>query len=296
MPKLLLLIVGCACWAAAVATPALAGDANSVPPTVTLYAAGPEDLVGPRSEALVWFSTEGPDPKPGAEYMKGSKVKFSCSLDGRPIRCPSEHLEAVEIEGFSLRDEGRGGRILSSPFDGRVPIPRNLSPGPHTVTVVATDEDGTDPSPPSATVTFDSVPPSAPLLEDRPPPRSRQHKPVFRFSASDDVRLVRKWENNFTVSLRRLYPSPFLYRKGAVAGSFEWGLTECPTLLLCSARAAAYYSGWGNGVSFGIRERLPAGLYEFRGRSRDAVGNKSPLTTYRFRILPGPPKALPQTT
>jgi hypothetical protein len=126
------------------------------------------------------------------------------------------------------------------------------------------------------------------VLEDRPPPRSRQHKPVFRFSASDDVRLVRAGESIFAVKLRRLRPSPFVYEEDGNDGSFHWSLLECPTLLSCSARAVAYYFGWGNGVSLGIRERLPAGLYEFKGRSRDAVGNKSPLTTYRFRILPGP--------
>ena len=285
MPKLLLLLAGCACWAALTAAPALAGDANSVPPTVTLLPAGPEELVGPRSEALVYFSTEALEPKPGAEYKEGSKVAFSCRLDGRPIRCPADFLEV----------RGRG-RILPGPFDGRVPIPPNLSQGAHTVTVVATDEDGTDPDPPSATVTFDPAPPTAPVLEDRPPPRSRQHKPVFRFSASDDVRLVSAGESIFAVKLHRLRPSPFVYEEDSNDGSFHWGQLECPTLLSCSARARAYYWGWGNGVLSSIRERLPAGLYEFRGRSRDAVGNKSPLTTYRFRILPGPPKARSRTT
>lgn len=285
MAKLLLLLAACACWAAIAAAPAPAGDANSVPPTVTLLPTGPEGLVGPRSEALVYFTTEAPEPKPGAEYKEGSKVRFSCSLDGRPIRCPAGHLK------FRSR-----GRIVPSPFDGRVPIPPDLSQGPHTVTVVATDEDGTDPNPPSATVTFDSIPPTAPVLEDRPPPRSRRHKPVFRFSASDDIRLVRAAENIFAVSLRRIRPAPFVYEEDGNDGSFHWGQLRCTTLLSCSAQAVAYYWGWGNGVSLGIRERLPAGLYEFRGRSRDAVGNKSPLTTYRFRILPGPPKAPPQTT
>lgn len=283
MAKLLLLLAGCSCWAAVAAAPALAGDANSVPPTVTLLLAGPEELVGPRSESLVYFTTEAPEPKPGAEYKEGSKVRFSCRLDGRPIRCPAGHLK--------VRSRGRS---LPSPFDGRVPIPPNLSQGPHTVTVVATDEDGTDPNPPSVTVTFDSTPPTAPVLEDGPPPRSRQHKPVFQFSASDDVRLVSADESIFTVALRRIRPAPFVYEEDGNDGSFHWSLLECPTLLFCSTQARAYYWGWGNGVSFSIRERLPAGLYEFRGRASDAVGNRSPLTTYRFRILPGPPKAPPR--
>lgn len=298
MPKLLLLLACCACWVAFAAPPASAGDANSVPPTVTLMPSGPEGLVGPRSEAMIYFSTEvrgeGVEADPAAEYTKGSKVTFSCSIDGRPIRCPSEYLETEGGDGILLHSWRAPERTLPGPFDGRIPIPPNLSSGPHTVTVVASDEDGTAPNPPSAVVTFDRTPPTRPKLEVRPSRSSRRHKPVFWFSASDEVRLVRADEERiFTAKLRRLRPSPHLYREGGSDGSFEWSMFRCPTLLTCSARGRAYYWGRGNGVSTGIYERLPRGLYEFRIRARDAVGNKSPFKTYRFRILPGPERRYP---
>jgi hypothetical protein len=295
MRRLPLLLALCACGAAISAPPALAGDANKVPPRIELTASGQEGIVGPRSEALAYFSTSESEP-PGedtsAEYTRGSVVTFACTLDGRPVRCPADYQVTEEGEGELLRPQGerRRTRFLPGPFYGWVPPPEHLSPGPHTITVVATDEDGTDPNPPSVTVQFDPVPPKAPELIDPPPRRSHRHKPVFRFSASDDIRLVRKREDIFTVKLLRLRPEHHRWREGAYEGAFEWGLLRCPTLLTCTARARAYYFGNGNGVSLGIPERLPAGLYEFLIRARDSASNKSPRTTYRFRILPGPPR------
>lgn len=294
MRRLLLLVALCTCGAAALAPPALAGDANRVPPQIELTPAGQEGIVGPRSEALAFFSTSESEAREdtSAEYSKGSKVTFACTLDGRPIRCPAEYLPTEGGRGVLLRPKAGHPRkkLLPGPFYGSVPMPENLASGPHTVTVVATDEDGTDPNPPSFTVQFDPVPPKAPELIDPPPRRSHQHKPVFRFSASDDIRLVRKREDIFTVKLLRLRPEHHRWREGAYEGAFEWGLLRCPTLLTCTARARAYYFGNGNGVSLGLPERLPAGLYEFLIRARDSASNKSPRTTYRFRILPGPPR------
>jgi hypothetical protein len=292
---LLLLILGASCTAV-LAPPASAGDANRVPPQIELAPAGQEGIVGPRSEALAFFSTtesEPPGEDTSAEYSKGSQVTFVCALDGRPIRCPAEYLATEGGRGVLLRPKSGQPRErqLPGPFYGSIPVPKHLASGPHTVTVTATDEDGTDPNPPSVTVQFDSVPPKAPELIDPPPRRSHQHKPVFRFSASDDLRLVRKREDMFTVKLLRLRPEPHRWREGAYEGAFEWGLLRCPTLLTCTARARAYYFGSGNGgLGLGIPERLPAGLYEFLIRARDSASNKSPRTTYRFRILPGPPR------
>jgi hypothetical protein len=293
--RLSLLLLVCACGAAILAAPALGGDANRVPPQIELTPAGQEGLIGPRAEALAFFSTsesEAPGEDTSAEYTKGSKVTFACSLDGRAIRCPAEYLETEGGRGILLRPHGSRSRekLLPGPFYGSIPLPEHLASGPHTVTVVATDEDGTDPNPPSVTVQFDPIPPKAPELIDPPPRRSHQHKPVFRFSASDNIRLARKREDMFTVKLLRLRPEHHRWREGAYEGAFEWGLLRCPTLLTCTARARAYYFGSGNGVSLGIPERLPAGLYEFIIRARDSASNKSPRTTYRFRILPGPPR------
>ncbi|MGN6816369.1 MAG: hypothetical protein ACTHK3_09845, partial [Solirubrobacterales bacterium] len=246
MRRLSLLLVLCACGVAVLAAPALAGDANQVPPQVELTPAGQEGIVGPRSEALAYFSTsesEVPGGDTSAEYTRGSKVTFACTLDGRPIRCPAEYLETEAGRGVLLRARAKRGReVLPGPFYGWVPMPKRLASGPHTITVVATDEDGTDADPPSVTVTVDRTPPSAPELTQVPPRRSWTHKPIFRFAASDDVRLVRKRGETFTASLRRLKPPGLVWKSNAFADSFlsVWFPT-CPTLLTCSTRAQASY-------------------------------------------------------
>jgi len=271
-------------------SPALAGDANSVPPRITLTAAGQEGFIGPRAQALAYFST--PDFGEADEswrYSKGSKVRFACSLDGRPVHCTAEHLLAEEGPGVLLRPGGNQRvRYLPSPYYGSVSLPEHLASGPHVVTVVASDEDGTDPTPPSVTVMMDRTPPSAPQLTQEPPRFSRVHKPVFRFGAGDNLRLVGHRTDTFTGSLRRLKPAGFVWKSNAFADSFLsiW-FPRCPDLLTCSTRAQASYmvsEGW---YSYGEPERLGPGLYELRLRSWDAVLNKSPLTTYRFRILRG---------
>jgi hypothetical protein len=167
-------------------------------------------------------------------------------------------------------------------------MPKHLPNGPHTVTVVATDEDGTDHEPPSVTVVMDRTPPTAPELTQVPPRRSRIHKPIFRFSASDDQRLVQRGAEAFTASLRRLKPPGIVYRSDGFREVFlSMYFPRCPTLLTCSTRAQAAYMVSERGYSYGEPERLTPGAYELRVRARDAVLNKSPLTSYRFRILPG---------
>jgi hypothetical protein len=287
MRRLLLLLVLCACGAAVLAPPASAGDANRVPPQIELTPAGQEGIVGPRSEALAFFSTGETD---GAEYKRGSKVTFACALDGRPIRCPAEYLETVSagVE-FRFADRKRGREeVLPGPFYGSIPMPKHLVSGPHTVTVTASDEDGTDPNPPSVTVTMDRTPPSAPGLTQVPPHRSWIRKPIFRFTASDETRLLRKRGEPFTASLRRLTPPTHVWKSNAFADSFlSLYFPRCPTLLTCSTRAQASYMVDEHWYSYGEPERLNPGLYELRVRAWDAVLNKSPLTTYRFRVLPG---------
>jgi hypothetical protein len=289
--KLALLLAGCLFCAALAPSIAVAGDANSVPPRVELQPAGTEGFVGPRMEDLAYFSTPGlGSEEKDWEYAKGSKVTFACSIDARPVRCPSQYVETFE-GGNLLRAKSSRAREkrLPGPFYGYVPMPKNLPAGPHTVTVVATDEDGTDLEPPSITVTMDRTPPAAPQLTQVPPRRSRIRKPIFRFSASDDIRLVRSGGEIFTAALRRLKPTGAVYRD-TFANSFleVWG-PRCPTLLTCSTRAQASYMVNEHWYSYGEPERLIPGLYELRVRARDAVGNKSPLTTYRFRILRGKP-------
>ena len=293
--RLIWLVAVCLCWGAVAAAPASAGDANSVPPRIELTAAGPEGMVGPGMEALAYFSTPDWGTEGAADeswrYTKGSKVTFSCTIDGRPVRCPVEHEEVIEGPGILLRPTGSGERVRPGPFYGYVPVPKGLANGPHTLTVVATDEDGTDPNPPSVTVAMDRTPPQAPELTQVPPHRSWVRKPIFRFRASDDLRLVKEHAEPFTASLRRLNPPGLVFKSFSGADSFleVWGV-RCPTLATCSTRAQASYLVSEDWYSYGEPERLTPGRYELRVRVRDAVGNKSPLTTYRFRVLRGKPR------
>lgn len=294
MRKLFLpLLAGCLLGAAVAAAPALAGDANEVPPRIELTPAGQEGILGPRAEALAFFSTpDFGEADDSWRYTKGSKVTFACSLDGHPVRCSAEYLEVEGGDGVLLRSSRAGRReALPGPFYGSVPVPGNLAPGPHAVTVVASDEDGTDPAPPSVTVVIDRTPPTAPELTRKPPRRSWVRKPIFRFTASDDLRLVRRRGDTFTGSLRRLNPPGLVWKSTISGGSFLsiW-FPSCPTLLTCSTRAQASYMVSEDWYSYGEPERLTPGLYEFRVRAWDAVLNESPLTTYRFRVLRGKPR------
>jgi hypothetical protein len=294
--RLIWLVAACLCCGLVAAAPAAAGDANRVPPQIKLWPAGQEGFLGPRAEALAYFSTpDFGEADDSWRYAEGSKVTFSCTLDGRPTPCSAEHLKVVarghESELVPLPSASSGERVLPGPYYGSVSLPENLSPGPHTVTVVATDEDGTDPNPPSVTVTVDQTPPQAPELTQVPPRHSWIRKPIFRFRASDDLRLVKKGAEPFTGSLRRLNPPGLVFKSFSSADSFleVWGV-RCPTLTTCSTRAQASYMVSEDWYSYGEPERLTPGRYELRVRVRDAVGNKSPLTTYRFRVLRGKPR------
>lgn len=271
------------------AAPVQANDANSAPPQVKLTAAGDEGLIGPGKTTLASFSTEAPDPS--WEYAPESKVSVSCAIDGRGVPCAPTYYgccaQPRPVAPMSL--DARSAAWASSAglgiYVGEVAVPKDLSSGPHTVAVTATDEDGTG-QPAIVAVTYDTTPPSKPELTQEPPRVTHQRKPIFRFAATDGVRLISKRAEPFWATLRRLNPPGQVYRANP-SGSYlsVWGPT-CPILRSCSSRGQAVYEAFERGLGYGVPERLVAGLYEFRVRARDAVGNVSPYTTYRFRIVP----------
>jgi hypothetical protein len=284
-----------AVWGVLGGSAALAADANSVPPHVLLLPAGKknqESIIGRQEGNLAYFETEEPDQSWG--YEPDSAVSFSCLVDGKGVPCGAHYEGCCSRQGAATASDNRPQAVPRKlqfgigRFAGSVPVPRNLPSGPHVIQVTATDEDGTDSAPPSLTVMLDKTPPAAPQLTQVPPRRSRIHKPVFRFSASDGQQLVSRRENVFTAWLRRLNPPGVVYRSWSDGESFlNMWFARCPTLLTCSTRAQAAYMASEHWYSYGEPEWLVPGLYELRVRARDAVGNKSPLATYRFRILRG---------
>lgn len=280
-------------------SPALASDANSLPPQIALWGGGEQaGLIGPRgkgkgyNESVAYFETEAPDPS--WEYAKGSRVTFACFLDGQPLACEAEQMvcciTAIPLSAeLSVRREVP--REGYGPFHGDVPAPKDLARGWHTVTVIASDEDGTDPSPPSVRVFLDRTPPTAPRLLKAPPRVSRDHKPRFRYFSTDDKGFPTRTYTStelFQARLRRLRPPGPLLGKGDPFGTYlEWRGPFCPTPRRCTETDfAAYSASAGHGATFGVPEHLNPGLYEFTARAFDAVGNRSPLTRYRFRVLP----------
>jgi len=271
--------------------PAQADDANSAPPQVKLTAAGDEGLIGPGKTTLARFSTEAPDPS--WEYAPRSKVGVSCTIDGFGVPCAPTYYgccaqpESVAPLSLDARWDAQASSAGLGTYFGEVAVPEGLSSGLHTVAVTATDEDGTG-QPATVAVTYDATPPSAPELTQAPSHVTHERKPIFRFAATDGVRLISKRDEPFWATLRRLDPPGQVYRaNGAGGGSYlsVWGPT-CPTLRSCSDRGQAVYEAFERGFGYGVPEWLVAGLYEFRVRARDAVGNVSPYTTYRFRIVP----------
>jgi hypothetical protein len=274
------------CLALLGAGPAAAGDPNHRPPDIELTAVGREGFIGTKARTLAYFNT-GLSLDPKSEYRRDSKVTIKCWIDGDPASCRYRFEPILRVQPVYERPKDRAAQ--TGIFSGSVPLPDDLAPGPHTVTVRARDEDGPEAAAKSVTVVYDPAPPSAPALTEKPPRRSWEHQPEFHYTASDDLRLVRP-ERTFVAWLNRLAPTKEDYgEQDGVTAMSTW-LPECPTLLTCSTRSQAIYFAEEDWYSFGEAEWLVPGLYEFSARARDAAGNRSPLTTYRFRILRGKPR------
>lgn len=267
---------------------AIAGDTNAVPPKIKILPGGEQEgAIGAFDETIAYFETE--EPNTSWAYTADSKVSFTCLLDGQPVRCAVEHSIPVEVEPLlGQRSWPRqGSRSRRGPYMGGVPVPKDLARGPHMVTIVATDEDGVDPSPPAVTVVVDRIPPTTPELVEAPPRTSRDRKPQFRFTSTDDHSFPddRSRFNAFKVTLRRVRP-PRSNLKGDFRMTTPVSRLTCFTIRECSASARPVY--WANaprGLSFSVPELLDPGLYEFRVGARDSVGNKSAAAKHRFRIL-----------
>jgi hypothetical protein len=273
------------------AATAQAQDANTSPPQVELRAAGQEGILGPRASSLAFYSTAAPDP--GSEFAPDSTVSFTCTVDAQRVPCGATYEGCCRTSAPLSEPRADGAGVLAEdrqfglgPFSGSVPVLKGLASGPHTVTVTATDEDGTGP-PASVTVDYDTTPPSAPELTQMPPRRSRIHKPLFRYAATDGVRLLSKRDQPFKAELRRLDPAEVIFHEHSEGGYLGTWVPRCSTLLTCAGRSQAVYEGFQRSFGFGVPEWLPPGRYEFSVLARDAVGNQSPLTRYRFQILPG---------
>jgi hypothetical protein len=171
-------------------------------------------------------------------------------------------------------------------------MPTDLAPGAHTITVEASDEDGADPAPPSISVFLDTTPPAAPELLETPAKVSRDGKPDFRFESTDDHAFPSEADHPgifyqpFDASLRRIRPpGPTLHSSNPFDSYLSVWRQRCLTIYECSAFARPEYEAGNGSLGFGIPELLRPGLYEFSVQARDAVGNESAATKYRFRIL-----------
>lgn len=299
---------------------AAASDANTIPPELQLTAGGREPgLIGPKEAGLgdnydlAYFST--PESDPDSVYAAGSTVSFVCLVDGKKVRCEFEYSPVETIEGVALRripcplrdvlerrfpshpcgsgpEQPSGPPVEpKGPFVGSVPFVPGLTAGRHTITVITTDEDGTDPSPPTVEIFLDLAAPSKPKLLKAPPRASRIHKPRFKYTSADNKGFAEDTYTStelFDARFRRLRPSGPTLGMGDPFGNYlEWRGPFCAMNRRCTQIVWPAYSAAGEGgTSFGVPEYLFPGLYELRVKAIDLVGNESALTTYRFRILP----------
>ena len=314
-----------ACLLAIAPAAALADDANSLPPDLELNPSGTnQDPVGLHGGSLASYSTADPDSS--WAYSADSKLSFTCLIDGQPagcsdsyhqiccsvavpkaarVLCPRRTKATAKASKKRRRRPCRttrwptaapyvpeGKTLGLGPYTGWVPIPQGLASGAHTVTVIAADEDGVDPNPPTVTAIYDTVAPAAPRIVSAPPRVSRDPKPKFRYSAVDERLLYDTYNDPFSASLRRIKPpGPRLHTGNPFGSYLEWRGPFCPTEFTCTEVAWPAYSASGEGgTSFGIREHLSPGLYEFRVSVSDTVFNESPVKKYRFRVLK-PPKS-----
>jgi hypothetical protein len=308
-----------ACLLAVAPATALGDDANSLPPDLELNPTGTnQDPVGLHGGSLASYSTGGSDSS--RTYSADSKVSFACLIDGQSAPCSASYHQVCcsvavpkaarvlcprRTRGTAKASKKRrrrcrparwpvsapyvpeGKALGLGPYTGWVPIPEGLANGTHTVTVIASDEDGVDPNPPTVTTVYDIVAPAAPKIVTAPPRVSRDPKPKFRYTAVDERMLYDKYNDPFSASLRRIKPPGPRLHTGDPFGSYlEWRGPFCPTEFTCTEVAWAAYSGAGEGgTTFGIREHLSPGLYEFSVSVSDTVLNESPAAKYRFRVL-----------
>jgi hypothetical protein len=280
----------CLCIAVG-ASPAAADDANFAPPSLELRSSGSDrEPLGILSGSLAYYSTA--QSGVSEEYPEGSSVSFACFIDGLPVECSKSYYRRccpvrVPKRATRARLVPEGKTLGYGPFTGWVPIPPDLPGGVHSVTVIATDEDGADPNPPTVTAILDRTPPTAPRILTAPPKISRDQTPRFRFAASDDRWLRDSYNDPFSAQLQRIdSPGPAFHNGSPSANYLEWRGPFCPTPVRCTEVAWPAYSADGEGgATIGIREHLGPGLYELSVRANDIAGNESEATTYRFRVV-----------
>jgi hypothetical protein len=181
------------------------------------------------------------------------------------------------------------GKTLGfGPFMGWVPTPIELSDGTHLVTVIANDEDGADPDPPTVAVAVDRTLPTPPRMLASPPKASRDETPKFTYTATDERRLRDRYNDPFSAQLKRIRPPGVTIDNEIPFGRYlESRGPACPTPRRCTETSWPAYSVAEEDGNFPrFRGHLRPGLYEFRVRVSDIAGNKSPATRYRFRVLP----------
>jgi hypothetical protein len=291
-PKSTWLLMALACFGVLTVS-ASAEDANSTPPHLQLKSAGQDGVVGPQAAALAFFST--PVEPASARYGAHSKLTFRCLIDRRPTRCSDEFLPVIVSEpAVALgRAAPQLGEELPGTYEGSVPLPEGLPSGPHTVTVIGTDEDGTAASPPTVGVYLDRTPPRPPKLLRAPPRASRRDGPRFRVVSEDAHGFpgARAAQEPFEARLRRLQPAgrtlvtPPRYVAGGPGSYIERLAARCGPRRCSQVLYPSHIKIEGK-LGVAVQERLRPGLYEFVVWALDAARNRSAATAYRFRIQP----------
>jgi hypothetical protein len=316
-----LLVLGVLLWSglcAASVAAATAADSNSAPPDLELRSSesGLAPL-GVDAGSLAYYSTTEPDVSWG--YPKDSSVSFQCFVDDLPATCSESYYRECCPRIVPKRLRRRApcprretlwapftlaqrrcqpgplpppyvppGKTLGyGPFTGWVPIPTGIGDGIHTIKVVATDEDGSDPDPPMVTSVIDRTRPSTPRILAAPAKAGRDQTPRFKFTATDDRYIRDEYNQPISAQLKRLEPAGAPIFNGTPLGHYlEWRGPFCPTPRRCTEVVWPAYTVEGKGgTTYGHRQHLLPGLYEFSLRAKDIVGNKSETARYRFRVL-----------
>lgn len=325
-----MLVFGLLLWSGLCAisvSSAAAADSNSVPPDLELNSSGgPLAPLGIYSGSLAYYSTAEPDVSWG--YPEGSSVSFQCFVDDLPVACSEPRYDGCcpklvpkrsprrkrcprrEALWAPLALAQRGcqpgplappyvppGRTLGyGPFTGWVPIPVGIGDGAHTIKVVATDEDGSDPDPPTVTSVIDRTSPSTPGILEAPARSSRDRTPRFKFTATDDRRIQDEYNQPLLAQLRRLEPAGAPISNASPLGHYlEWRGPPAPR------RAAAQRSP-GPPMRSKARTARPSSASEstYRRASMNSASepatssatNRGPRdTAFEFSVKRRPPRA-----